>query len=135
MNVFIPVSPGELADKITILEIKSRKIKSTVKLKSIKSELVSLKKVYRIHIKLSRVNQTKLSQLKHKLYKINIKLWNIENNIREKESKSTFDKEFIKLARSVYITNDKRSEIKNSINILFGSNFKEVKQYSEYRKK
>ena len=70
---------------------------------------------------------------KQKLLTVNKKLWDIENRIRTKEAKQNFDKGFIELARLVYITNDKRSEVKNKINILFGSAIKEVKQYTKYK--
>ena len=71
-------------------------------------------------------------EVRKKLLEINKKLWDIENQIREKESSGTFDNKFISLARAVYITNDKRSEIKNKINTLFGAAIKEIKEYSGY---
>ncbi|MEO8514887.1 MAG: DUF6165 family protein [Ignavibacteria bacterium] len=132
MNAVILISPGELIDKITILEIKKSKIKEKSKSVLINKELglllISLKEM----LKLKKRANIALSKEKKKLYDINLKLWNIENKIRAKESKKLFDKEFITLARAVYITNDKRSEIKNNINRLFGSSIQEVKQYSGY---
>ncbi|HWA05272.1 MAG TPA: DUF6165 family protein [Ignavibacteria bacterium] len=133
MNIMIPVSPGELVDKITILEIKKKNITSDSKLKLIKTELSQLKRISEIMLRSTgRIKSSVLAE-KKKLKAINKKLWDIENRIRAKEAKQSFDKGFIDLARLVYLTNDKRSEIKNSINVLVGSNIKEVKQYSKYK--
>lgn len=128
MNIRIPVSPGELIDKITILEIKRSRIKEKTKLSAVKEELLMLKalaKKYSLHS-----GQFKI--LTKKLYNVNLKLWITEDKIRKKEAINKFDGDFIKLARAVYITNDKRSEIKNKINLLAGSSLKEIKQYTEY---
>ena len=133
MNAMIPVSPGELVDKITILEIKKKNIKAAAKLKLIKTELSHLTKILNEMISNSKRIKPAVLTEKKKLSTVNKKLWDIENRIRAKEAKQSFDKGFIELARLVYITNDKRSEIKNRINILFGSAIKEVKQYSKYK--
>ncbi len=133
MNAAILVSPGELIDKITILEIKNSRIKQKEKLKAVKSELKLLKITLAEMLKYNKKITVKLSVEKKKLKAVNTQLWNIENSIRAMEAKGKFDKEFIKLARSVYITNDKRSEIKNNINKLFGSSIHEVKQYRSYK--
>ena len=133
MNAVILVSPGELIDKITILEIKLIKIKDRDKVKAVKKELGFLKITLSELLSANKSIKKPVSIEKMKLYNINLKLWNIENRIRAKEAKGIFDKEFIKLARSVYITNDKRSEVKNNINILFGTSALEVKQYSKYK--
>lgn len=131
-NPLVPVSPGELMDKITILEIKSRRIKASSKLKVIRYELRLLKKVLNEQFNINnKIKNTVLSE-KKKLLSVNKKLWDIENKIRAKEASSDFDNGFIKLARDVYKTNDKRSEIKNKINQLFGSGIKEIKQYTGY---
>lgn len=132
MNAMIPVSPGELLDKITILEIKKKNIEAASKLKLIKTELSHLKKILNEMLSSSKRIKPAVLTEKKKLLAVNKKLWDIENRIRAKEAKQKFDKGFIELARLVYITNDKRSEIKNRINILFGSAIKEVKQYSKY---
>lgn len=132
INAIIPVAPGELVDKITILEIKKKKIKQKTKTALISKELEYLKITLDELINTKRKVKAPFTAAKKKLYNINLKLWDIENKIRAKEAKQIFDKEFIQLARSVYKTNDKRSEIKNSINNLFGSSFHEVKQYSSY---
>lgn len=133
MNAAILVSPGELIDKITILEIKKSRIKQKEKLKAVIRELKLLKITLAEMLKYNKKITVKLSGEKKKLKAVNTQLWNIENSIRAKEAKGKFDKEFIKLARSVYITNDKRSEIKNNINKLFGSSIHEVKQYRSYK--
>lgn len=128
MKIRIPVSPGELIDKITILEIKRSRIKEKTKLSAVKEELLqltALAKKYSLH-----KGQFKI--LTKKLYNVNLKLWITEDKIRKKEAIKKFDSDFIKLARAVYITNDKRSEIKNKINLLAGSSLKEIKQYTEY---
>jgi len=133
MNAIIPVSPGELVDKITILEIKKRNIKAAAKLKIIKTELIHLTKILNEMIDTYKKLEPVVLKEKQKLLTVNKKLWDIENRIRTKEAKQNFDKGFIELARLVYITNDKRSEVKNKINILFGSAIKEVKQYTKYK--
>ena len=133
MNAVIPVSPGELVDKITILEIKKRNIKAAAKLKLIKTELSHLTKILNEMMGTSKRIKPAVLVEKKKLKAVNKSLWDIENKIRVKEAKKNFDKGFIELARLVYITNDRRSEIKNKINILFGSSIKEIKQYSRYR--
>lgn len=133
MNIMIPVSPGELVDKITILEIKKKNITSDSKLKLIKTELSQLKRISEIMLRSTGKIKSSVLAEKKKLKAINKQLWDIENRIRAKEAKQSFDKGFIDLARLVYLTNDKRSEIKNSINVLVGSNIKEVKQYSKYK--
>ena len=133
MNSVILIAPGELVDKITILEIKKSKIKQKEKAAVIRKELSLLKITLSEILKTKKQLNTSITKEKKKLYNINLKLWNIENKIRIKEAKKLFDKEFIKLARSVYMTNDKRSEVKDNINKLFGSSIHEVKQYSKYK--
>ncbi len=114
----IPVSVGELIDKITILEIKSMFTDSEY----IKKELEELNKIK------SSITQYIL-EYEIELKKVNEKLWKIEDKIREKERLKEFDDEFIELARQVYITNDQRAEIKKKINIETNSNFREIKLY------
>ncbi len=132
MNAVILIAPGELVDKITILEIKKSKIKEKERAAVIRKELTLLNITLSEMLKVKKKLKTSVGKEKKKLYSINLKLWNIENKIRVKESKQLFDKEFISLARAVYITNDKRSLVKNSINDMFGSSIHEVKQYSGY---
>ena len=129
MEVQINISVGELIDKITILRIKKEKIKDLEKLKIVSHELELLEN------SLNSFEKSKKNELENfmiELKKINQKLWTIEDDIRLLEKNKKFDDNFIELARSVYITNDKRFEIKNKINRLFSSNIEEVKSYEEY---
>ena len=128
MEVNIPVSLGELLDKISILEIKNKKITNESKLVNIKKELSGLKNV----LKELDINMSEANDLFEDLYKINLSLWEIEDSIRLLEKNEDFGKDFVKLARSVYITNDKRFEVKNKINKLFQSQYIEEKSYEDY---
>ena len=124
MKILTPISLGELYDKISILEIKKDRIKDEEKLKNIDfelSELLSIAKNYPIE-----------SDLYIKLKRVNLSLWDIEDNIRIKEKNKKFDEWFINLARSVYFTNDERSDIKKEINQLYGSQIVEEKSYEKY---
>ena len=132
MNAVILASPGELIDKITILEIKKSRIKDKQSLSVIKKELGLLKITLAEMLKLLKNKKAQALREKKTLLGINKKLWDIENKIRAKEAKKQFDNDFIKLARSVYIVNDKRSEVKKKINSIFGSSIREVKQYKSY---
>ena len=128
MKVNVPISLGELFDKISILEIKNKKILSDSKILNINKELNGLKKVIdELNINLSETNN-----LYNKLYKINLKLWEIEDSIRVLEKNKDFGEKFIELARAVYITNDQRFEVKNDINKLFNSEYVEEKSYEDY---
>ena len=126
--ITIKVSPGELIDKITILKLKNKFIQNENQLKNINMELDILLPI----LNKNNLNTDEFEQLSDELYIINNKLWEIEDNIRDKERLSDFGKEFVKLARDVYFTNDKRSEIKKKINILAGSKIIEEKSYSDY---
>ena len=128
MEVNIPVSLGELLDKISILEIKSKKISNDSKLTNIKKELNGLKKV----LEDLNFNFSETNNLYDELYKINLTLWDIEDSIRILEKDKNFEKDFIDLARSVYITNDKRFQVKNEINKIFNSEYVEEKSYEDY---
>ena len=127
MIVNIPSSLGELIDKISILIIKKNNINDKKKINYILEELEALNKALE-----SVISKSKVEEYIKKLIDINSQLWKIEDNIRECESKNNFDEKFIELARSVYITNDKRSEIKLEINNKFGSKIIEVKSYKKY---
>ena len=118
MNITIPISVGELIDKITILQIKSLFTDSEY----VKKELNELNQ-----IKLTLTQYT--LEYEVQLKEVNEKLWKIENHIRQKEKLQEFDAEFIQLARDVYITNDKRAEIKLKINELCNSSYQEIKVY------
>ena len=128
MTLLTPVSPGEVIDKITILQIKYEKIKNKNKLKNIKNELNLLLPL----INKKKYETLEIQNLMKNLKKVNHALWNIEDNIREKENFKEFDDEFIELARSVYKTNDKRAEIKKKINLLTKSDIIEEKSYKKY---
>jgi hypothetical protein len=123
----VPVSVGELCDKYTILLIKKEKITDEVKLSNIQKELSYLESI----VADLNVPYSKIYELK----KVNEKLWDIEDNIRIKEMHKEFDNEFIQLARSVYVTNDMRFEIKNEISKLSKSDILEVKSYNKYKDK
>ncbi len=124
-KILTEISAGELIDKITILEIKNEKISNTDKLIDIKKELTSLKKSYEKNIPLNR----ELNALTKELKKINLKLWDIEEKKRLAEKNNKFDNQFIQLARDVYKFNDRRAKIKLQINVILGSNIREVKSY------
>ena len=127
MIISTPISLGELLDKISILIIKKKNIKNNKKLLLIDNELNLL------HSNLSKtIKDKKIDEYLEELIKINSKLWKIEDDIRECERNKIFDKNFVDLAREVYFTNDKRSEIKLEINTHFGSNLVEVKSYEKY---
>ena len=130
----IPISFGELIDKITILELKSDYIKEESKSKYIKYELQLLKKLYRNYYNerdLPLKNQ--IYDLKYKLYHINSDIWKLEDSIRNKEKLQEFDEEFISYARNIYKVNDKRAYLKRQLNELVNSEIKEEKSYQEYQ--
>ena len=128
MLINIPVSVGELIDKITILEIKKIKIKDKNKLLNVNKEYKYLKEILRKKIKISLKIKNEILALK----RINLKLWNIEDKKRKAEKNKKFDSAFIKYARNVYIYNDIRAKIKHNINVLAGSKIIEEKSYSRY---
>lgn len=128
MNVNLEISIGEFFDKLTILEIKKSRIVDEGKLVNINKELDSLNSL----LGKQKFTRDDVSNEVAELRKINEALWEIEDDIREKESEKAFDERFIELARAVYITNDKRSDIKRDINIKLGSDFVEEKSYEEY---
>ena len=123
-----PVSLGELFDKISILLIKKKKIKNRNKLTLINNELKKLQSI----LAKSNIKKDKLKKYLNLLKNINLKLWMVEDKLRECEKSNNFNNNFIKLARSVYFTNDERSEIKKSINKLLNSEIVEEKSYSKY---
>ena len=127
MLINTPVSLGELLDKISILIIKEKNIVDDQKQYHIKNELDSLNKTLE-----NSISRSQVKEYIEKLIEINSKLWLIEDDIRDCERKKQFDQKFIDLARAVYITNDRRSEIKLEINKKFGSKLVEVKSYEKY---
>ena len=127
-KIYSEISAGELFDKISILEIKKNKIKDKNKRNIILKELSSLQETASENIEKSK----SIIKLYNKLKSINLKLWKIEDDIRDCERKNNFESKFIKLARAVYFTNDERSRVKNKINSLTKSNISEVKSYKKY---
>ena len=127
-KIYSELSAGELFDKISILEIKKNKIKDKGKRNIVLKELSSLQETASENIKKSK----SITKLYKKLKFINLKLWKIEDDIRDYERKRNFGDKFIKLARAVYFTNDERSLVKNKINKLTKSNISEVKSYKKY---
>ena len=127
-NIQVPVSPGEVLDKITILEIKSERMTDPKKLANVSIELKLLQNSWAAAVADDEVIRDLHIQLKE----INETLWEIEDKIRDKEREKAFDEEFIKLARAVYITNDRRSEIKKNLNLHLGSQIIEEKSYQDY---
>ncbi len=123
-----PVSFGEVLDKITILEIKVKNINDDEKRANVKNELNILLNTWEKHVE----SNNEINTLKQKLKDINQSLWDIEDNIRIKESKNEFDDEFIQIARSVYVVNDQRAAAKKEVNILLGSELVEEKSYQDY---
>ena len=122
------ISAGELLDKISILEIKLGKIKNQYSQQEINKEYKLLKEAQVSNIEMS----DKIKYLFKEIKEINLKLWDIEDKIRICEKNKDFGQNFIKLARDVYLNNDKRSRIKSKINAVSGSNIKEIKQYADY---
>jgi hypothetical protein len=123
----VEVSWGELVDKLTILEIKQRRLASPAAVENVRRELATLNKA------LSGLPlPAGFNALKQNLTAVNERLWEIEDKIRAKEAASSFDQEFIELARSIYFNNDKRAALKREINLLLKSELIEEKQYTAY---
>ena len=129
MKIDIPISCGELIDKLTILEIKLKNVKDGNKKKHIRTEFDHLSNISK---KLQEVDPKQYKIFYTMLMEINQLLWKIEDDIREQESKNMFEETFIKLARAVYTTNDKRFAVKNEINIFYDSDIQEQKELISY---
>tara|TARA_Y100000817_G_scaffold280922_1_gene245244 strand:- start:561 stop:950 length:390 start_codon:yes stop_codon:yes gene_type:complete len=127
-KIYIEASVGELIDKITILEIKRKKIQDKNSLEIVNKEYSSLTDTMEKNL----VINDKIKNLWEELREINLKLWEIEDSKRLAEKNKKFDENFIELARNVYRFNDKRAKIKSQINQLSGSSIREIKQYTEY---
>ena len=127
-KILTEISAGELLDKVSILEIKLNKIKDPSLLDKVKNEYEALNKTKNQSINFSK----EINDLYKNLKEANEKLWKIEDEIRLCEKNSDFKDKFIRLARDVYFTNDKRSKTKLEINKILGSNIEEVKQYTDY---
>ncbi len=130
-ELLVPISPGELIDKITILEIKSERMTDAAKLANVRTELGLLLETWRS----SAYAATDIGAEWQALRDVNGQLWDIEDRIRDKERDARFDAEFIEFARAVYVTNDERAAVKKRINTKLGSTLVEEKSYAEYRKK
>jgi Family of unknown function (DUF6165) len=128
-DVRVPISPGELLDKITILRIKSTRMSDADKLANVRVELQALEETWRG----SPYARSGIEADVNALLEVNERLWVIEDDIRDKERAQAFDAEFIRLARAVYFENDERAAIKRRINLKLGSSIVEEKSYAEYK--
>lgn len=124
-EILVPISPGELIDKLTILRIKTEQISDAPKLRNVRHELAELTKVADASIP----PNDEIRRLWAALYDINSQLWVIEDDIRTCEARSEFGEEFVRLARAVYRTNDQRADLKKQINLALGSALVEEKSY------
>ncbi len=127
-HILVPTAPGELIDKLTILRLKEERITDVAKVANVRVEKAALMETAQTHIPPS----AELDELWDNLYRINADLWVIEDDIRDCEKAKDFGETFIKLARAVYITNDRRAEVKKQINLLLGSALIEEKSYSDH---
>ncbi len=124
----VPVSFGEVLDKITILEIKSERIADPEKVRNVRLELDELSTTWNEAVQ----DQAAIANLRKQLKAVNEELWEIEDDIRDQEAAQDFGPRFIELARAVYVTNDKRAAIKKEVNLALGSRFVEEKSYQDY---
>ena len=130
IDIHVPISPGELIDKITILQIKSERMTDAAKVANVRTELNMLESTWRG----SAYAEADIAAQWAELKRINEKLWVIEDDIRDKERAGAFDQEFIELARAVYVTNDERAAVKREINTKLGSRIVEEKSYKDYKR-
>jgi Family of unknown function (DUF6165) len=128
-EIKVPVSPGELLDKITILRIKSARMRDAGKLANVRTELEALERIWSA----SPYAAVDVASEVSALLAVNERLWTIEDDIRDKERAQSFDGEFVRLARAVYIENDERAAIKRRLNVKLGSSLIEEKSYAEYK--
>jgi hypothetical protein len=128
-DVLVPISVGELIDKIVILEIKSERIKNANQLANIANELGALRAV-----RLGDVDRARLDALSAELKRVNAKLWEVEDSIRECDARGDFGDDFIELARAVYRFNDERARLKKAINVESGSRLVEEKSYKSFQR-
>jgi len=127
-DIQVPISPGELLDKITILRIKAARMSDPAKVANVRHELSLLEKTW----KESGAAAVNLGTAEAELTTVNEKLWVIEDEIRDEERDKRFTEKFIELARAVYFTNDERAAIKKRVNTLLGSSIVEEKSYKQY---
>lgn len=128
-EILVPVSFGELLDKIAILQIKSERMSDEAKLANVRKELSALEQTWMAH----PAAGNDVVELRAQLKAVNERLWEIEDEIRLKERAQEFDEEFVRLARSVYFENDERARVKKDINLALGSAYVEEKSYQDYR--
>jgi hypothetical protein len=128
-EILVPVSFGELLDKIAILQIKSERMRDAAKLANVRKELGALEQTWMAHPAAGH----DIVKLRAELKAVNERLWVIEDDIRLKEKAQAFDAEFVRLARAVYFENDERARIKREINLALGSAYVEEKSYEDYR--
>lgn len=127
-EILVPVSFGELLDKIAILQIKSERMKDEAKLANVRNELSALERTWMAHPAAGH----DIVRLRAELKAVNERLWEIEDDIRVKEGRQEFDAEFIRLARAVYFENDVRARVKKELNLRLGSSYVEEKSYADY---
>ncbi|HVF35831.1 MAG TPA: DUF6165 family protein [Candidatus Saccharimonadia bacterium] len=127
--ISVPVSFGELLDKITILEIKAERIRDPAKRANVRHELELLEATWRS----APESKLDIASEREALRSVNLRLWVIEDDIRAQEQRQAFDAEFVRLARAVYFENDERARIKRDINVKLGSQLVEEKSYQDYR--
>ena len=130
-EILVPVSFGELLDKIAILQIKSERMTDPAKLANVRNELSALEKTWMAH----PAAGNDVAKLRADLKAVNERLWVIEDDIRNEERAQRFGDEFIRLARAVYFENDERARIKKDINLALGSAYVEEKSYEDYGKR
>jgi hypothetical protein len=128
-EILVPVSFGELLDKIAILQIKSERMTDAAKVANVRKELEALSATWLEH----PAAQTEIVELRKQLKAVNERLWLIEDDIRVCEQRQDFGAEFVRLARAVYFENDERARIKKQINLALGSTYVEEKSYQDYR--
>jgi hypothetical protein len=128
-DILVPISVGELIDKIVILEIKSERIRNTNQLANVANELGALRAV-----RLGDVDRARLDALSAELKRVNARLWDVEDAIRECDARGDFGTDFVELARAVYRLNDERAQLKKAINVLSGSRLVEEKSYKSFQR-
>jgi prefoldin subunit 5 len=128
-EILIPMSPGEILDKITILQIKAERISDPAKVANVQTELEMLSAVWNEAVEVD----TEITALTAELKSINEALWEIEDDIRDEERGKRFGERFIELARAVYVTNDERANAKKKVNLHLNSNIVEEKSYQDYK--
>ncbi len=128
-EILIPISPGELLDKITILQIKAERIADPMKVANVKTELDMLNKIWSEAVEVD----AEISALTAELKSVNEALWEIEDDIRNEERGKRFGERFIELARAVYVTNDERANAKKKVNLHLNSAIVEEKSYQDYQ--